>query len=109
QVGAALAEHARLKNLPAAHARQEVERFGKRGEILEERSEAEPVLAGKRVIRKAILLLRIQNFFVQPVPPRPHDLELEQKIKRHAFVQRLLERRVERDLKISLEKITFFT
>ena len=106
-IRSALGQRTRFEHLAAAHARQKIERFRQRGKILEERTQAEPVLARERVVGKAVLLLGIENFLVQPVPARADNFEFEQEVERHALIERVFERRVQCDLEISFEKIAF--
>jgi len=51
----------------------------------------------------------VEDLVVEPVPAYPGDFEFKQEIERNALVERVLERRVERNSEVGLEKIALFS
>jgi len=55
-----------------------LQRLGERGEVLMQRPARQPVLLRQREIGKPQLQLFGGGFFVEPVPPPPCQLELDE-------------------------------
>ena len=57
------------------------------------------------VYDKPILHRELRDLFVEPIPARAAEFELEHEIQRDAFLQRLFQRRIERELELGIENV----
>src|SRR6266536_1267866 len=53
----------------------------------------------------SILDSLLNEFFVEPVPARTRKLEFQHEVQRHAFLQRLLQRGIERNVELRIENV----
>ena len=82
-----------LADLARRDAGQESLDLVERVERLAQEAGGHTVLPRERVVRHAVLRGERQHLFVDPVPARTQELELEHEVERDALLDRVLERR----------------
>ena len=66
------------------------------------------VLPGQRMVGELKGFAAMDDLLVKPVPARPGQLKINQKIKNDAFIHRFFEPGVEIDVEVGGERIAFF-